>query len=407
MKPAILIWGWIELLSIILLSTSLQASDDFSLKDIEHPYFENLPVLKGDESLKEEEKVNSIVAFLKAFLPHKANKMLQTGEEALRGKITHILRDKKPLTFALLAFPSKSLNEKYVISQKVDLGEYLGLLTLHHMVESISKIYPSVRCDIITDGPFYQDVLGQSDEAMTCYLQDIKKLVGTLSSKITFRTIQEFEGSPWAGKTDTECHKLIRDRYPSAIPSKQTFQSYNRFYKAEFDCDFYKIPAEKKVVFNTASEEDSIRKNKKYSYLTPTKAKAYLAQQIARKRQEAFNKAKADLVTSTAEFCALEGPKFSACVKDLYDGYKDSIRLSINLSDSVELSVKVPIALVFQSKKVSHTMPWMKAPVIEQSKRGLAFSLMDKEKASKLSGVLYKEEKKGDVSLGYYFIKGI
>lgn len=97
-------------------------------------------------------------------------------------KITHFVRNKKPIILTMVGFPYKSSNTRdKVLSSVADAAERYSLVYIHTLLEKIKEIYePGVKLFIFTDGIAFSDIEKVSDETVIEYENSLKTLVQDL-----------------------------------------------------------------------------------------------------------------------------------------------------------------------------------------------------------------------------------
>ena len=99
-------------------------------------------------------------------------------------KIISAVRNQKPVTFVLPAFPGKSPNANKVLGHMPDLAEKLSLSFLGDLCERIKKIYlPGIKIIICSDGRVFSDVVGMGEIHVTAYQVELDKLINEMSLK--------------------------------------------------------------------------------------------------------------------------------------------------------------------------------------------------------------------------------
>lgn len=101
-----------------------------------------------------------------------------------RDKIDHFIQNEKPIQFILPAFPAKSPNRTKVLTQMPDLGEEIALQTLENLCCEIESIYSKGATIIIcSDGRIFSELVGVTDDDVTVYVENIKKMIHRLQLK--------------------------------------------------------------------------------------------------------------------------------------------------------------------------------------------------------------------------------
>lgn len=99
-------------------------------------------------------------------------------------KVKYFVRTKRPIHLVLPAFPAKSPNRRKTLGALPDKAEEQALIYLENICEEICWVYePGVRLTISSDGHVFSDLVGVSDEDVSAYGKEIKKMLTRLSRK--------------------------------------------------------------------------------------------------------------------------------------------------------------------------------------------------------------------------------
>lgn len=99
-------------------------------------------------------------------------------------KIISAVRNQKPVTFVLPAFPGKSPNTNKVLGYMPDLAEKLSLSFLGDLCERLKNFYaPGIKIIICSDGRVFSDVVGIQESHVTSYQIELDKLIDEMSLK--------------------------------------------------------------------------------------------------------------------------------------------------------------------------------------------------------------------------------
>ncbi|MEM6733177.1 MAG: isocyanide synthase family protein [Myxococcota bacterium] len=104
-------------------------------------------------------------------------------------KVVQAIRERKPVTFVLPAFPGKSPNRAKVFGPSTDMAERRALLFLGSLCDRVQQRYaPGAHIILCSDGRVFSDVVGMKEVDVTLYQQEIKRLIDELglSSLSTF-----------------------------------------------------------------------------------------------------------------------------------------------------------------------------------------------------------------------------
>jgi len=99
-------------------------------------------------------------------------------------KIISAVRNQKPVTFVLPAFPGKSPNTNKVLGYMPDFAEKLSLSFLGDLCERVKNFYaPGIKIIICSDGRVFSDVVGMQESHVTSYQIELDKLIDEMSLK--------------------------------------------------------------------------------------------------------------------------------------------------------------------------------------------------------------------------------
>jgi len=124
-------------------------------------------------------------------LPHRILELLlelrndAPGLEARRdatsthlAKIHGFLEREEPIRLVLPAFPAKSANPQKTIGALPDFGEVLALRRLQDLCLRIGRLWsPGARLTICSDGRVFSDLVQVSDESVTAYGREIRRII--------------------------------------------------------------------------------------------------------------------------------------------------------------------------------------------------------------------------------------
>ena len=104
-------------------------------------------------------------------------------------KICSAVKENKPVTFVLPAFPGKSPNPEKVLGFLPDHAERLSLNFLGTLCQRIKQYYsPGIKIILCSDGRVFSDVVGMKENNVTAYQIELERLIEqmTLSDISTF-----------------------------------------------------------------------------------------------------------------------------------------------------------------------------------------------------------------------------
>jgi pyoverdine/dityrosine biosynthesis protein Dit1 len=97
-------------------------------------------------------------------------------------KVISAVKNNKPVTFVLPAFPGKSPNPEKVLGPLPDKAERLSLQFLQTLCIKIKKFYPpGVKIIICSDGRVFSDVVGMKESHITTYQNELVRLIKDMS----------------------------------------------------------------------------------------------------------------------------------------------------------------------------------------------------------------------------------
>jgi pyoverdine/dityrosine biosynthesis protein Dit1 len=97
-------------------------------------------------------------------------------------KIISAVKENKPVTFVLPAFPGKSPNTEKVLGHLPDYAEKLSLNFLGKLCQRIKSFYqPGINIILCSDGRVFSDVVGIKESNVTAYQVELEKLIKEMS----------------------------------------------------------------------------------------------------------------------------------------------------------------------------------------------------------------------------------
>lgn len=92
------------------------------------------------------------------------------------------IREERPITFVLPAFPGKSPNRAKVLGTLPDMAERLSLQFLNNLCKQIREVYlPGASIILCSDGRVFNDIVGIADHAVTEYQQALTQMMKAAS----------------------------------------------------------------------------------------------------------------------------------------------------------------------------------------------------------------------------------
>jgi pyoverdine/dityrosine biosynthesis protein Dit1/AcrR family transcriptional regulator len=166
-------------------------------------------------------------------------------------KINFFVDQSKPIHFILPAFPAKSPNLTKVIGKMPDLGEEIALTNLQRICTEIKTVYPpGAEVTICSDGRIFSELVGVSDDDISLYVAEIKKLIDLL--KLENIHIVNLEDLLTEGSFNEIRSKLLQ-QYAEPIEELEIRLKSNAEFKSLFNGIHRFITDDRKVQFPTLS----------------------------------------------------------------------------------------------------------------------------------------------------------
>lgn len=309
-------------------------------------YKNSLPKLTADnvQDFQIDQKAEMIMDYLCQFFPPRAREKMngQNKTAELTDKIKFIMEQHKPLSFVICGFPFKSPNhENKCLSAHADIGEYLALMTLQTMMENIKIHYKNIYCKIISDGLPFHTIVDPGYEDILMYHQEIEDLL-TFFPLLSFVSydLSSFFNSPESFHSYLDLEGAFKTlSFKEGTPEK--LNNIRVFLEKEFNCTRWE-----QMIDDETLKELNMR-------IKPTTKKEIMTFNTKRNRirKEKIGNLAKDMTSKTEAFSYF-----------ITDNTKDSIRLSINISDSMDLSKKIPIGLIYGHSGT----PWHNPVVMDQ-----------------------------------------
>ncbi|MCX7343302.1 MAG: L-tyrosine/L-tryptophan isonitrile synthase family protein [Proteobacteria bacterium] len=173
---------------------------------------------------------SKIVLFLQGMSP--PSKSDVTGQGELATRIEVMMATKQPIPMVIPGFPCKSTNKEHkVLGGDIDLGEFVGLITLNHICGEIGTIYPpGARISIIPDGAAYLDLLGINPMEYEQYQSSLARLIGTFFSETIsleqemvpsiLKIIDKLEEPKVDAETEADMARFFGTEFPKKLKSE-------------------------------------------------------------------------------------------------------------------------------------------------------------------------------------------
>ena len=105
-------------------------------------------------------------------------------------QVISAIQNNQPIMFVLPAFPAKSPNLEKVLGTLPDMAEELSLKFLSHLCEQIRQIYsPGAQIILCSDGRVFNDAIGIHDKDVSYYKEELSLLL----KKPSFESISTFD----------------------------------------------------------------------------------------------------------------------------------------------------------------------------------------------------------------------
>jgi pyoverdine/dityrosine biosynthesis protein Dit1 len=290
-------------------------------------YLKKLPTISIEKEMNQTETACEIVQFLKR-MSHTSFE--RTGEKELLNRIEDIIKIDTALTLVLVGYPFKSTNtDLKVLSEKVDMGEFIGFLTLNHICQQIQTLYkPGAKVLIYSDGLAYTSLLDISESTYKSYQKDLNTLSAFFNEYISIHYPQDLDLN-------------LKEKAPF---DQETFQDITHFMEEELNCTKWK------EIFDIKAKE-----------LLPDMAEKLKNKMTRKKAQLALNKKRNELIKDKSRALALEASQLSyvfgqAVKNDLKN--VPYIRLSIHPHQNI--SEKLTIPVIYGSRGT----PWHLTPLL-------------------------------------------
>ena len=148
------------------------------------------------------------------------------------------------LTFIIPAFPAKSANRNKTLSNVPDMGEVEALRNLDKFARRISDIHgPGSDILVCFDGRVFSDLVGVTEEDVSVYRSELKKIVEVYSLKnIRFFDLEDeyCSGPNFRQMRDqleqqfSKTESSIRNEVKNDAEIKRLFNGIHRFLKEDF-----------------------------------------------------------------------------------------------------------------------------------------------------------------------------
>jgi L-tyrosine isonitrile synthase len=156
-------------------------------------------------------------------------------------KVISSVKNNKPVTFVLPAFPGKSPNTEKVLGPLPDQAERLSLHFLDNLCQRIKNFYtPGVKIILCSDGRVFSDVVGMKENHVTAYQIELDRLIEEMSfsnistfnlddfyEELNFIQMRDELMKRYGNSLDFLKHKIRNGAKPSASPDEQ---EANRMY---------------------------------------------------------------------------------------------------------------------------------------------------------------------------------
>lgn len=347
-----------------------------------------------------------IVDFLLAFSTYQKPDLAEkvTGRTELVNKIQDIVMSQKPLTFILPGFPFKSCNDKIKVFRPghIDLADFIGVLTLTHLCEEISRYYPpNAAVKIVPDAVRVTTFLRNYEERYS-YHKELKEILPPYISVHGHEYLENKQD--FFAYVDGFSNQLFH--FPST--NDEAFQKQtSSFVSTELNCDTYRA-----LRFHSMMEDASNPKiktvrdeivtlqgqlglttdaEKSYSHIQSLKP----SKGISTENRKAINQIKTkagelidfkNFVKECAKINAEESQQIGQFLKGDNDYYYDCIRLSINHRHT-DISQKICLPLLYGNTETA----WHNVVLINQNGKVVVGhkTTFEKKKYKKTSS-LYK-----------------
>jgi L-tyrosine isonitrile synthase len=286
-------------------------------------YLDNLPKINNDLcNATVAHKAVGIVDFLKEYSPKNNSGQVRNntfGEDMLADQFFLLLQAYQPIKMRITGFPFKSINaETKVVGCFLDMAEFVGILTLHHICREIGKIHrPGAKIIIVSDSVAFADFMGVSHYEYEFFQYSAARIIRKFSDYLEFVTPSSEDFKSYLRsirRNEQFFHEVmynISDRYASYLP----------FLKEELKCRRGEA-----VLGLHKSENPKVKRNRlKYPPMN---------------------------INQVASMIVYRSQAFEKYIQDCVPECRDTIRLSVHHHDNI--SKKCGISLIFGS----NVTPW-------------------------------------------------
>jgi pyoverdine/dityrosine biosynthesis protein Dit1 len=154
-------------------------------------------------------------------------------------KIVSAIREEKPITFILPAFPGKSPNTEKVLGALPDYAEILSLEFLNGLCRQINNLYsPGAKIILCSDGRVFSDVVGIKESNVTAYHSKLSQLIldMSLTNLTTFNLDDFYDGISF--------HQM-RDELMKSYGQSLDFLKYKIRCGSSFDANSDEVEAKR------------------------------------------------------------------------------------------------------------------------------------------------------------------
>lgn len=348
-------------------------------------YLENLPKIDGVPNASIDEKAAAIVKLFIGMIPQRNTKTETVlgnlkGMDELVEKIKKLLENKdNPIKMITIGFPFKSSNhELKVIDERIDMGEFFGLLTYDHICREIQKIHPpGAHLILHSDGLVYSEL--DLQRSYTTYQRDLKKLIGffpsislaaplskgiVLTQPMGTLDVQTRKDISYFMQSELSCaawkKKILRENINSVGLENPSEPNKNGTWKI-----FTHINGEKLRPFNMPSDKvihlEMIENNDIDEFIYACLDEEFvkiLKDPLIEETSKIINKEIERKKVEFTDFAATTSGQFSNTVKSVTPNYNEYIRLSVHPHSNI--SEKCGIGIIYGST----CTPWHACPIL-------------------------------------------
>ena len=134
-------------------------------------------------------------------------------------KVEEAIKEQRPISFVLPAFPGKSPNLAKVLGPLPDMAEEQALIFLNELCNQVKQLYAfGAKILLCSDGRVFSDVIGMKEEDVTNYQQELRQMIQKhhLTNLSTFSLDELQEGNSFS-----EMRQDLMQKHGQSVESLQ------------------------------------------------------------------------------------------------------------------------------------------------------------------------------------------